>query len=163
MMEGMFGFIITSFYSFVENPFKEIIDYKLNIKNDIYSFILLIVDLLLYFILCGGKNAYRVLINKIYSPMTKSLTDYFLNPLLLVHYYYYDNEFTIDKEKNFFLFNINLILSIVIVFFGCVYNEILVLFCCGLERDTHRQVAIRAISDVSDIANLIEDDSDSDD
>ena len=32
----------------------------------------------------------------------------------------------------------------ILSFFGGVYNEFIILFCCGLERDTHNQVIQRA-------------------
>ena len=38
----------------------------------------------------------------------------------------------------------NLILSFIISFFGCVYNEFIVLLFCGLERNTHDQISKRA-------------------
>ena len=142
MMEGMFGLILSFCYSFVKNPFIEIINFNgSNIK-----FSVLIILLFLYFLLSGGRNAYRVATNKIYSPMTKSLTDYILNPFLLTYYYVLDNDFE-DSEhqnQNIFYFIINLIISIVIVFFGCVFNEIFILFCCNLEYNTHNQVSMRA-------------------
>ena len=81
MIEAIFGFLISMGYSFYENPFTQIKSFYNN--NDLSHFILLIILLVLYFLLSGGRNAYRVLTNKIYSPTTKSLSDYFLNPILL--------------------------------------------------------------------------------
>ena len=155
MMEGIFGLIISFCYSFVKDPFKEINNFNgSNIK-----FIILIILLILYFLLSGGRNAYRVATNKIYSPMTKSLTDYILNPFLLTYYYFLDNDFedSEHKNQNIFYFIINLIISIVIVFFGCVFNEILILFCCNLEYDTHNQISIRA-----NTIDIIEEEEDED-
>ena len=168
MMEGLFGVIITICYSIKVNPFEKVIDFYDN-NNEYFNFILLVFLLFLYFVLCGGRNAYRVLTNKIYSPMTKSLTDYILNPLLIVYYYLWENDFMIkekenEKQKqNLTFFIINLILSIVIVFFGCIYNEILVLFCWDLEYNTHRQVSIRATVDNINLEEECENDSSSDD
>ena len=39
---------------------------------------------------------------------------------------------------------VNLFFSIFISLSGCVYNEFLILFFCGLEHDTHNQVTRRA-------------------
>ena len=36
------------------------------------------------------------------------------------------------------------IICIVLSFFGCVFNEYIVLYCCGLEHDTQDEVANRA-------------------
>ena len=45
-------------------------------------------------------------------------------------------------------------LHILISFFGCVYNEFIILFFCGLERNTHDQVSKRASSKIDE--NLTE-------
>ena len=108
------------------------------------NFYLLILCLFLYFLLCGGRNAYRVATNKMYSPMAKSLTDYFLNPLIISYYFICENDFISGERKNRFFFVINLVLSIIIVFCGCIYNEFLVLYCFNLEFNAHKEVAKRA-------------------
>ena len=41
--------------------------------------------------------------------------------------------------------------------FGGVYNEFLILFCCGLERNTHSQVIKRA-DDEKDFNILLDND-----
>ena len=38
----------------------------------------------------------------------------------------------------------NMILSTIISLSGCVYNEFLILFFCGLHRETHDQIVLRA-------------------
>jgi drug/metabolite transporter (DMT)-like permease len=135
MFEGFFGMILTIIFFFVKNPFQE--------KNDYDGKeILFYVCLFLYCLLSGGRNAYRVATNKIYSPMAKTLTDYILNPILLIHYYVVSDDF----NNNSFYFILNLIISILISFCGCVYNEFLILFCCKLEYDTHYEVKKRAAS-----------------
>ena len=90
--------------------------------------------------------------------MTKSLSDYILSPLLMF-YYYYDEDFKVGNSQNLALFIINEMISIVIVLCGCIYNEILILFCCNLEYNTHHQVSIRAIN----IENEEEESSEDDD
>jgi hypothetical protein len=49
MIEGLFGFFFTLCFSFIENPFKEIISFYKN--NDSLNFILLITALLLYLLI----------------------------------------------------------------------------------------------------------------
>ena len=85
MIEGLFGFIITFIYSFLENPFKE--PKNIYNKKDKTDFILLIVFLVIYFITSGGRNNYRIITNKLYSPMARTLTDSFLDPLFIIYYY----------------------------------------------------------------------------
>ena len=144
MIEGLFGMIFSSIYSIIYNPFKEIKEYY--VEKDTIYFIFLIILLALYIVLSGGRNAYRVATNKIYSPMTKTLTDYFLNPLYIIYYFIFEGDFEIGERTiiRYSFFITNLILSIIIVFCGCIYNEILILFCFNLEHETHRQVTIRA-------------------
>ncbi len=74
--------------------------------------------------------------------MASTFMDFILNPLYII--IYFNNNFLYKEKKNFTYFIINLIISLIVSFCGCVYNEFLILFCCGLERDTHNQVALRA-------------------
>ena len=80
--------------------------------------------------------------------MAKALTDYFLNPLLIFYYYIFEEDFKNGKNKNINIvyFIINVILSVIIDFSGCIYNEFFILYCCDLEYNTHRQVSLRAES-----------------
>ena len=165
MIEGLFGIIFSSIYSIIEKPFKEIKEYYEE-KDSIY-FIFLVILLVLYILLSGGRNAYRVATNKIYSPMTKTLTDYFLNPLYIIYYFIFEGDFEVGKREiiRYSFFVINLILSILIVFCGCIYNEILILFCFNLDHETHRQVSIRAQSqeELAIYINHINNENNSDD
>ena len=135
MFEGFFGSIFISINSIETNPFKEIKEYE---KEDFIVF--LIICLIIYFFLSGGRNIYRISTNKIYSPMARSLTDAFLDPILIFYYYYSD----VEKHKNIFYFIANLILSIIVVFCVGVYNDFFVLYCCGLEHHTHYEISRRA-------------------
>jgi len=46
-------------------------------------------------------------------------------------------------SKILFIFII-LFLAVIISLCGCVYNEIIILFFCGLEQNTHHQIAKRS-------------------
>ena len=50
------------------------------------------------------------------------------------------------KEIGFIFWQILLFL-LLLVFFGCVFNEFLVLSCCGLDYETHITVSKRAAKD----------------
>ena len=130
MIEGILGFIITSLFSISEKPLK-----GLN-YNRIF---MLFVFLILYFVLSGGKNIYRILTIKRYSPMTKIIADSFLDPLLIIVYYFFRVYFS-----NYYIFIFSLILSIIMNFFGLVFNDFLILYCCNLEHDTYYEVSKRA-------------------
>ena len=146
-LEGLFGFLITFFFSFSDSS------YITQLKN-IYSaysgkqFAFFIILLVIYLILCGGRNAFRIVTNKIYSPMTKTLTDYFINPIYLI-INYIEGDFVSNGKQNLFYFLINLVLSIIISLCGCIYNEIIVLFFCGLEKNTHHQITKRSFYNYS--------------
>ena len=135
--EGLFGFILNlTFFTFPDylHDIKEV--YK---EKSTGMFILFIFMLFVYLILCGGRNIFRVVTNKIYSPMAESLTDYFLNPLYLPYYY-----FSTSNNYNISCFTINFFLSLIISFFGCVYNEFIILSFCGFEKETHYQISKRS-------------------
>ena len=138
MYEGLFGFIL-SFLFFLEGDyFHDVAD--VNKQNSIGMFILFLFLLFVYIILSAGMNIFRVVTNKIYSPMTKTLTNYIMNPIFLFYYYGAQQDFEKDGKLNVPYFIINFFLSLIISFFCCVYNEFIVLFICGLENDKHYQI-----------------------
>ena len=140
MYEGLFGFFISFLNLIDENYFHDFVDiYK---GKESKEFALFIFLLIVFIILSGGKNLFRIVTTKIYSPMVTSLLDYVLNPIYLIYYYGALGDF--KKE----------IISLIISFFGCVYNEFIILFFCGLERNTHDQVSKRASSKIDE--NLTE-------
>ena len=76
--------------------------------------------------------------------MVTTLADYILNPLYLIYYFGALSDFKKNGKLGIVYFVLNIIISLIISFFGCVYNEFIILFCCGLERDTHEQISKRA-------------------
>ena len=142
MFEGLFGFLLTLIYFFLPEYLKDVG----KVYNDYSSgeFILFIFLLFIYIVLCGGRNIFKVITTKLYSPMARVFTDYFINPIYLIYYFTVDNDFVTDSSvKTAFYFSINLILSIIISFCGCVFNEFIILFFCGLEHETHDQITKR--------------------
>ena len=141
-LEGLFGLIITIAYLFSDDTYKiQLIEIYSTSSGG--KFALFIFLLFIYIILCGLKNAFRVVTNKIYSPMTKSVTDYFLNPIYLI-INYIEGDFVSGGKQNIFYFLLNFILSMIISLCGCVFNEIVILFFCGLEVNTHDQISHRS-------------------
>ena len=159
MFQGIFGFTFCFIQSFIYSPFEDI--RKFRQSHSTSDFVILIFAFLLFSILSGGKNSFRVLTTKIYSPMTTTFMDYILNPFYLVYYYISGSDFISYGKKNVAYFLINLIISVIMSFCGGVYNEFLILFCCGLERDTHRQVTQRS-KDEKELNFYLDDDNDSD-
>ena len=142
LYEGFFGAIL-SFIGFIEDrpisKIKNIYD-----KFSAGYFVLFIFLLFLYLVLSGFKNIYRLHTNKSYSPMAQTLANYALNPLYMIYDVITGNDFIFKGEVNYYYFSINLVLSIIISFTGFVLNEFIVLFCCGLEYNTYRQISERA-------------------
>ena len=150
MIEGLFGSILTTlYYLFITRSFD--ISISKNLDETQY-FTLLVTFLVVYFLLSGARNSYRVATNKLYSPMTRTLADSILDPLLIIYYFFANDDFKVKKKRNIYYFITNLVTSIIMVFCSCVYNELIVLFCCKLEYDTHHEVSIRA----KDIENKYE-------
>ena len=139
MIEAIFGFTLVSIYSAGKNPFKDLI--ILYEESSTKNFILLIFLLFLYFALSAGVNVYKILTIGLYSPMAKTLAVYILNPFIYIYYFVIENDFLSQGERNWFYFIINVIIALIISFFGCVFNEFLVLTFCGLEYETHFYVS----------------------
>ena len=78
--------------------------------------------------------------------MSKTFIDCFFVPLLIILYYFIDKDFIIGikGEQSFGFFILNLILSIIVVFCSCVYNELFILYCCNLEYNTFYEISKRA-------------------
>ena len=85
-------------------------------------------------------NIYRIYCNVIYSPMARLLIDYFFNPFINIFFYFIEQEFF----KNIYYFVVSEIICCVMSFFGCVFNEYIVLYCCNLELETQDEIADRA-------------------
>ena len=146
MSEGIFSFIMATCYSFIQNPFQEV----KNIYEEVSTgkFILLIFLLFLYSVLSAGINVYKILCNVLYSPMTKSLSSYFLNSFFIIYHYIYGDDFISEGKKNFLYFFINVIFSVIIDIFGLIYNEFFILNCWALSKDTHEGISIRATMNI---------------
>ena len=79
--------------------------------------------------------------------MTTTFMDYILNPFYLTYDFASGFDYFTNGEINYSYFILNLILSIIISFLGCVYNEFPILFCFGLERDTYNQITKRSFTE----------------
>jgi hypothetical protein len=61
-----------------------------------------------------------------------------------IYYFIDESDFITNGERNYFYFFINLFFSLLIDFFGLIYNEFFVLTFCGLSKDTHEGISLRA-------------------
>ena len=158
MFEGFYGLIL-SFITFI----VLFIFFPENFSIETYgqNYLLIILLLLFFFLLSGGRNSYKEITNKIFSPMTLSLSYCILNPLILIYYAITSNKAKDDDYLKILHFFINIFISLIIVFAGCVYNEVLILYCCSLEKDTFLEIRNRGMRD-SVICDDMNDDDDFD-
>ena len=154
MFEGVFGFAFSLFHCIFKNPFDAFKDYKNNKEHSNSDFGLLIFCLIIYTILSGLRNSYRVITTKVYSPMTTTSLDYILNPIYISIYFALGKDFMKKGKRNYAHFFINLIISLIISFLGLVYNEFLILYFCNLDKDTHIQVSSRGNQETEFIISL---------
>ena len=161
LLESIVAIIFVSIFSLKYSPFQEIKKKYNEFKTG--TFALLLFFLFLYLVFSALLNIFKVLSNVYYSPMAKSVSSYVLNPALIIFSYFGQNDFLIKGEQNALYFVINVVLSIIIVFFGCVYNEFFILKCWGLDYETHHVIAKRADTqdlEMSDITGINDDDED---
>ena len=143
-LQEIINVILMSLYYINEEPRYQIIDLIDYGKENKLRVFFAVILILIYAILTAYKNLYRRLTVKEYSPMTRALAESFLDPFLILYGFFEKNFEDKEKNKELTYFIINLILELIMVFFGCVYNELFVLYCCGLQYNTHLEVAKRA-------------------
>ena len=142
LLEGLINMILSiPLFLFLQNPPKDI--KKLNEQIFVGGNYFLIVLFLLYIILTMFKNIYRVVTIKVFSPMTRALAESILDPFIVV-YYMFNDDGNSNKYSNFWVYcGVIILCSIIMPFSSCLYNEFIVLFCCGLEHETHIEIIRR--------------------
>ena len=83
MIEGMYGFIMSIIYSINKNPLRDFIVKCTRLATG--DFVFLVFFLFLCLLCSAILNAYRIYCNVIYSPMARSMADYFSSPLLNIY------------------------------------------------------------------------------
>ena len=80
---------------------------------------------------------------------------------------YLEGDFKSGGKQNFIYFLISFILGIVTDLFGSVFNEIIILFFCDLELNTHDQVCFRSstiyLQELSEMNTIGKDDDEYED
>ena len=98
--------------------------------------------LALFFFVSGFQNIYKILTIKTYSPMTRTLFDSILDIFIYAYDYCSGKAITVTSD----IFLIYLFCKIIIIFFNLVYNEFLVIYCFGMEKNTHFEIQKRILS-----------------
>ena len=141
--EGLIGVFFYIFY-FISNKAyliqsKNILNQMSELGWPFASFILLII---IYIFISGFRNAYRVTTNKYYSPMSRALFESTLDPLLFLY-----NTLTFNRKGEYIgywiYFSIVLFCLTIIAFFSLVYNDFIILYCCGLQHNTYSEIISR--------------------
>ena len=160
IFEGIIGVILYIFYFLSSKEYKlqgkNIINEMSDFDWDFISFILLII---LYIIISGFRNAYRVATTKYYSPMSRALFESTLDPFLFLYNSLVNNENRFEGYWTYF--SIVIICLTIIAFFSLVYNDFIILYCCGLERNTYKGITKRLYSNkIEKNSKCYEDDND---
>ena len=158
MFEGIVEFILCVIISIQKNFINDFI----NAFQDENIFIIIFVYPLIA-LSSAFLNVYKIYCNIIYSPMAKSLTDYLLTPFFNLLFF-----FLIYGTNDIGYMILSEIVSLVISFFGLVYNEFIIIYGCGLEYDTKEEISKRAgdtgrpskiiMAEMDDISECDEDD-----
>ena len=135
--EAIINSILTPILYISNKPRKEI---KNLFSKDILLIVLTLFLLFFYSLFTLFKNIYRRLTIKFFYPMTRALAESVLDPIFII----YDK--CSGNYKSTFSFIVTLSCSIITIFCGCIYNEILIFYCCGLEYETHYEISYRSES-----------------
>ena len=136
-VEQFFNLIFGSIFYIFKKPRKQVQELIHDSDDVIGSIILLIV----YGILTAFKNIYRRFTVKQYSPMSRAFAESMVDPLLIIF------EILDEEEVRNISYLIGTLISTsVIIFCCCVYNEIIILYCCNMEYYTYSEISKRARS-----------------
>ena len=156
MLEGFIGCLFISILFFFNSTYEGINSLKNNLE-----LIILIVLLFIYFLLTYFKNIYRVLTIKTYSPMTRALTESIVDPIEIIFQSFLQNQIIENNIKNRVLYYILIsVCLLTISFLSMVYNDFIILYCWGLQYNTHLEINKRAISYENINSGLMDDDDD---
>ena len=156
LFEGIIGLFLGILYGIYINPIPSA---KKCHKKYQEKFWYVFMFFFLIMILSGIKNTLRVITNKVYTPMAIALSEYFLNPIYIILTLTLANDFKSERGSKYLFFALNLILTIIISLSGCVYNEFIILFFCGLQHETYEVISSRADdldNNVLELNNTIE-------
>ena len=158
MYEGLTGlfFGIIKFFasSTFKNDGKNLLNNLSGSSSELIVFIVLITA---YIFTSGFRNAYRVTTNKYYSPISRALIESTLDPI-----YYLYNTITFNQKDAYELFWLHFSFAffclLVISFFTLIYNDFIILYCCGLEYNTYSEITNRLYSEELNKDSIFSDD-----
>ena len=103
--------------------------------------------LLPFSITCYGYNFFSKMINNKLSPTHRMISDTFATFIFFIIFLF---------STSFYYINYFIFAGYIIAVFGSiVYNEMIILSCCGLDRDTQSNISERSSSEVSENIQLM--------
>ena len=131
--EGLIGSLFNPILLLIDNYSYE------DFKEIEYNKPLLIFLFIFFLISSSFKNIYRVLTIQTYSPMTRALAESILDPFILLYYCFLRRK----KPKDSIYFGLIIFCLIITAFCSLVYNDFIVLYCCGMEKNTYLEINFR--------------------
>ena len=160
MFEGCFELIFSIIISvFHKDPIDEFNKKFTTLGAGLKAVLIFLCTL--YTLITGIVNAYKVYCNVIYSPMSRSLIDYFMAPGLNA-FSFTDNK-TLYNHNSIVYIVLSELFAVLIDFFGLVYNEFIILYFFGLEYETQKEISQRGIDSDRLSGIMMEDLEDSND
>ena len=146
LWEGIISNILFAILAiFVDDYLNEIKTFITQEKTE--DFYILLVLFTIYLVISGFRNIYRIHTVKYFSPMARALFELLLDPLIIIYNFWVKDEDIRDEIKNSRIYYIITVISLLLMsIFSLVYNDFLVLYCCGLEKETYLEIQKRALS-----------------
>ena len=82
------------------------------------------------------------------SPMNRTTSDSFANAFIIIYSIFF-KDIKNNDNNNYYSKIINILAASIIIFCCLIYNEILILRFCGLERNIYTEIAERSSSESS--------------
>ena len=146
LWEGIFGNIFFIILSLLDRaPLIEIKSF-INEEKTIKYYILIIL-LVIYLICSGFRSLYRIHTVQYFSPMARALFELILDPFIVVYKLLKSRQEIKNEINHSEIYSIIITACLLIIsFFSLVYNDFIVLYCCGFEEHTFLEIKKRAIS-----------------
>ena len=139
--EGLIGLLFLIIYFISSKTYQKQGNDLIKAMSELdWSFAIFLLLVVLYIIISGFRNVYRVKTNKYYSPMSRALFESTLDPFLFIYNFLTQNNNEAIKQLKWIYFSLVVFSLTVISFFSLVYNDFIILYCCGLEHNTYIKI-----------------------
>ena len=141
-IEGASGIIFTIIFFIL----AKYLNFQQIVSSNSKDIIILIILSIAHFILSGFLNVYRLTVIMKLSPMNRTTSDSFANAFIIIYSIFFKD---IKNNDDYYWKIINTLAAFIIIFCCLIYNEILILRFCGLERNIYTEIAERSSSESS--------------